>query len=102
MECGEFGVPTVSADYPQMRFWVDTFGLEARFFNARRPDEAALALKSAELERAAGTLKGRFKLPDTYATTLDNAHHELLRRLLRPDEPPARLQIPEFTAQRLQ
>ena len=102
MECGEFGVPTVSADYPQMRFWADTFSLEARYFNPRRPDAAAAVLKSAETERLAGTFKGRFQLPKDYEKTVQTSYQTLVSRLLTPAALQSEMKLPELIRKRLQ
>ena len=89
MECGELGVPVVSCDYPQMRHWVQFFGLEARFFDPYRADDAARVLKQAETERSSGTFKGRFEVPKGFHDILRNAYSNLLGRLI--DEPAPQL-----------
>ena len=60
-EAAGFGVPTLSSDYPPMRFYDATFGLGATFFDASDENAIATALKDAESRLT--ELKRRLPVP---------------------------------------
>jgi glycosyltransferase involved in cell wall biosynthesis len=82
MEAGELGVPVLSSDYPQMRYWVDTYGLTARFFDPHDVRKTAEALKSAEEARQVGLFKGTFRMPAGGNRAAEDAILRLVSRLL--------------------
>lgn len=53
-EAAQLGVPSLSADYPQMRYFTELFGTNTRFFSAFDIEASAAALKSMETATAAG------------------------------------------------
>lgn len=63
LEAAELGVPSLSSDYPQMRFFDKLFGTEAHFFSAYDIDASADALFAMTQRAQASCFKPNLKLP---------------------------------------
>lgn len=81
LEAAELGVPSLSSDYPQMRYICDLYQVQADFFDAHNIGDGAAALKRMEERSGSGELKPGFQdlKPD-----LSEAFDLLLDRIFAP------------------
>ena len=71
----------VTSDYPQMRYWCDHYGIDARFFPAHDPLAAARALSETAALVAGGAVPAHALRPDD-PSQVRAAYTALLERLL--------------------
>jgi len=81
LEAAELGIPSLSSDYPQIRYICELYGVQADFFDAHDAAEGARALKQMEERQKAGPIDPGFQdlKPD-----LREAFDSLLDRILAP------------------
>jgi glycosyltransferase involved in cell wall biosynthesis len=78
IEAALLGTPTLSADYPQMRYLGEQFGINLEFFDPYSTDGAAQALKAMELSGRAAKPRPTVTIPADWNVRVGRACQELI------------------------